>query len=366
MSNARLEPARMTGWASTIAQGVRRRWRARGAAAARAGLRGVLIVMGLAAAGCGTGSGEGLAPRPNPSERMQLEQRALNLLRVAAASEADVVRCHAMEALAQLEERSAGAEFRAGAQASEPLVRFAGLVSGGQIRDTGILPLARDAMRHTDVRVRLGGAFAAVRLGDQNAARVLTSTLLDHPDANLRSDAAWLLGKLGEPKARRWLELALSREQSHRVRVHIFAAQAALGDAAAIDALTTYTQVDAEARVLALQSLAELKQARTRSVLEYRLGPDEQFTEMRLIAARGLGWLGSSAGYDLARRNLTAEFNDRDDPNRTHRIRSLSALALGAIGDSRALPLLRQLAETDTDERTQVAAALAIVQICRR
>ena len=40
-----------------------------------------------------------------------------------------------------------------------------------------------------------------------------------------------------------------------------------------------------------------------------------------------------------------------------------AALALGAIGDRRALATLRRLAEVDADPRVQVAACWAILQV---
>jgi HEAT repeat protein len=47
------------------------------------------------------------------------------------------------------------------------------------------------------------------------------------------------------------------------------------------------------------------------------------------------------------------------------RVRSLAAHALGEIGDPQALPLLRDMAATETDERLQVAACYAICRILK-
>jgi len=47
------------------------------------------------------------------------------------------------------------------------------------------------------------------------------------------------------------------------------------------------------------------------------------------------------------------------------KLRVNAALALGAIGDDRALPALQNLAQSD-DERVQVAACYAILQVLRQ
>ncbi|MBW7905594.1 MAG: HEAT repeat domain-containing protein [Phycisphaerae bacterium] len=327
-------------------------------AAVRAALA---VAAALAAAGC-------TEPRKmtlTPVEREQLSVRALDLLLRAARSDIDIVRCNAMEALVELAPRPALAEFRAAAQAQEPPVRFAAFVALGKVRDAGAAALIDLGLRDPEPRVRLAAAFAAARLGGQNAAGVLVSALNEDRNVYHRADAAFLLGELGEPKAIPWLERAARLEDSHRVKVHIYAALAALGDRSAVGALLAFLRVDTESRLIALQSLARLGHPDARDTLLYELMDANEFLESRLIAARGLGVLGSRAGYALAAGNVHATFKDQQDVNRTFRIRSLSALALGDIGDGEALPLLHWLAANDTDERTQVAAAYAICKITR-
>lgn len=299
----------------------------------------------------------------DPVARERLERRALDLLLRAASSELDVVRCNAIEALVPVAPREALPEFRESLRAASPLVRFAACVALGQVRDEGSRTAITEALRDPDARVRLAAAFAAVRLGDTARAADLVNVLNDHPDENLRCDAAYLIGLIGEPRALRRLRLAESREKSSRVRMHIYAAMARLGDQRALDELILSSQGAAESRLIALQSLAELKNEQARDALLLRCGPLEEYLEVRLIAARGLGHLGSPAGFDLACRHLFDQYTDREDPHRTFRTRSLAALALGAIRDPRALPLLERLAASETDERTQVAACFAICQI---
>ena len=96
----------------------------------------------------------------------------------------------------------------------------------------------------------------------------------------------------------------------------------------------------------------------TRKALEYRLFSKADYLQTRLLAARGAS--ASSAAtksYALALESLRFQ---NSDANEKMRVRANAALALGAIGDPRALPALETLAETDTDARTQVAASYAI------
>jgi HEAT repeat protein len=287
------------------------------------------------------------------------------LLLRAAQSDDGLVRANAIEALVKLAPQENLPIFREAVTDPAPLVRFAGCVAMGQARDTASLrALKRLTDADPDPRVRLAAAFAANRCGDENSGRLLATTLSDHPDEKLRADAAYLIGELDEPKALRRLKLAVAREESGYVVVQIEAALAKLGDRASLDRLVQYTlKSDSVTVLLALQALVELADPTTRKALEYRLHGDvDYYLQTRLIAAHALGALGNDAGYDLARESLT--FNARDS-NETMQIRSNAALALGAIGQPRALPGLERLAETDNDPRTQVAACYAICQICR-
>jgi HEAT repeat protein len=182
-------------------------------------------------------------------------------------------------------------------------------------------------------------------------------------DIFMRCNAAFLIGELGEKKAIPWLSRAARLDESYRVRVHVYAAMARLGDKDALDGLLACLRIDTESRLIALQSLVRIGNAAAQDALMYELSNPVEFLETRLIAARALGVLGSSAGYALASENARASFKDNQDPNRTFRIRSLAALALGDIGDPQALPLLYELAARETDERVQVAAAYAICKL---
>jgi len=296
-------------------------------------------------------------------EQAQLEHRALDLLFRATQSEQDIVRANAIEALVNVAPQAALGYFRAAVDDQSELVRFNGCIAAGEVRDQAAQEAIRRRLSDPAPRVRLAAAAAACRLGDTNAARTLVSTLNDHPDEFLRADAAFLIGKVGEPAAIARLQWAARREKSTKVLVHIYAALARLEERTAIHRLINYAQGDTASRIVALQSMCELNDERASDALLYRLNDARDYLVPRLIAARALGRLGSNAGYKLAAESL---HHAAADLNETMSVRVNAALALGAIGDRRALPLLKSLAEAENDPRTQVAACYAICQITAR
>ncbi|MFQ5805512.1 MAG: HEAT repeat domain-containing protein [Phycisphaerae bacterium] len=297
-----------------------------------------------------------------PQQQAQLEHRAMALLVRAAQSDLNVARANAIEALVDVAPDENLPVFRAAVTSESTLVRYAGCVALGEVRDSASLRAFRRLLEDPDARIRLAAAFAACRCGETNPRRVLVQTLNDHPDEKLRADAAYLIGKLGEPQAAKRLRLARGREKSNHVLLHILTALAMLGDEDARDALIYYTQSDTNSRLVALQALVELAPPRARTALLRLLNEESYYLQARLIAARALGKLGVDAGYDLAIKTL---IRTADDENETMQIRVNAALALGAIGRPRALPALRRLAETEDDPRTQVATCYAICQIVR-
>lgn len=340
----------------------RRRW----------GVLGAVVAAGLL--GCQAPGIQSAAAVLAPQERLELEGRALDLLLRAAQSDDPVVVANALEALVKVAPRDGRPAFRQATRAELPLVRFAGLMALGDVRDAESLPLMTAAAQDAHALVRLAGAYAACRCGKDGYARVLMRALTDAPEENLRAEAAHLLGRLGEPRACKWLRVArelAANKKSRRVDLAINGALARLGDEDGLPQLVVYSRGDAATRAEALLILAELDYRDAREDLLFALvGPEEEYLEARLIAARGLGKLGYREGYDLALRML--EYTDPnpaptpDNPDRTFTVRSLAVHALAEIGDARALAPLRELAADQGDPRLQVAASYAVCRILSR
>lgn len=291
----------------------------------------------------------------------ELRQRSERLLLEAAKGDLDVVRCNAIEALAQVAPTAGMTAFFDSLNNESPMVRYAACVALGELRTREAKPAMMKLLNDPSPRVRLGAAYGVARTGEKNAAAYLAAGL-NAQDENLRCDAAYLIGKLGEPAAVKRLKLAETREKSSKVSVHIQAALAMLGQPQSVERLISYTAGDAVSRIVALQSLVELHNERALDAFRLIYNGQSNYLQLRLLAARGLGRLGYDTGYKLALNSLSYN-SPKSEPEEVMSIRTIAALALGAIGDPKALPELKHTAESDPDERIQVAAAYAICQI---
>ena len=326
----------------------------------------VCIWSTLVLVGCQAPGTTAPAPTPGPAATRtgsdaQLDQRARKLLLRAAQSGDAIVRANAIEALAELAPHENLPVFRAAVASEYPVVQYAGLLALGEVRDRQSLPAIHRLADDPNPRIRLAAAFVVYRCGNHNAAAILMETLAQHPDEKVRAEAARLVGELGERRAIKRLRLAFKREESSYVLVHIEAAMAKLGDARSRERMVEYTlKSDMVTILLALQTLADLADARTYKTLRYRLANEAEYLQTRLLAARGLGAIGKDDGYKLALQSLQATGRDKTE---TMQIHTNAALALGAIGKREALPALKRLAEFENDPRSQVAACYAICQI---
>src|SRR5690606_18153612 len=104
-------------------------------------------------------------------------------------------------------------------------------------------------------------------------------------------------------------------------------------------------------RVLGTLALAGPYDARAEPALHGKL--TDEYPEVQLAAARGLGALGSDRGYAVAAGRL----DDRDA-----RRRAMAALALGEIGRLDAQPLIEPLL-SDANPDVRLAAATATLML---
>ena len=333
---------------------------------------GLALLLGASGLALLAGCGPADEVRLSPTEKRDLQRRSLDLLLRATESEYDDVSANALEALTDVAPQPGLVAFRRALQAPHPVIRFAGLVSLGRLRDRESLRQIEALARDPDARVRVAAAYAALRCGAAVATYgpILAEALSDNPDEAVRAEAAYRIGQLGEPRAMQRLRMATERERSSRVAAQAWGALAMLGDTRAVDRLIAYTQGDRVARTIALQTLVELKNPHAADALRDRLSPREEFVLLRLMAARALGRLGFDDGYALAATlaDPKTPIEIADPQARLAEqlsIRTNAALALGAIGEQRALGVLQRLAH-EGEMPVQVAACDAILQILAR
>ena len=259
-------------------------------------------------------------------------------------------RAHALEAMKDLNLSDHGPDVIAALSASDPLVRFsAAMTAGGMKLDSAhqaLLAIADDP----DFNVRVAVRYALHRLGDTHLSHDLESYARD-PRKDVRGNTAMVLGMLEEPSAIKVLSL-LRRDPDPAVRQQAAEAMWRLGDPVGMEALMGLTVSKyADDQMFALLALAEPGDQRVGRTVETGLNSD--YIEVKLVAARALGMLGTDEGYSAALQGAASQ---------DARQRFMAAMALGAIGRRDAQSTLRKLLADDY-ESVRIAAAEGILKL---
>jgi HEAT repeat protein len=230
-----------------------------------------------------------------------------------------------------------------------------------------LLALARDEKVDRWLRESAAEALGELGRGDEAAQAWLALARDKKVDAWSRESAAEALGELGQTDEAAPILLALARdEEAHwLVRERAVAALGELGradEAAPIWlALACDQKVNADVRKTAADVLGELGWAEEAAQAWLALACDEKVNaDVRAKAAAALGELGRA---DEAAPILLALARGEkvDEWVRKRAIKSLRQSA-----DTRALPVLEQIAQEDKSERVRRAAQRAIEQIRQR
>ncbi len=322
-----------------------------------------LVLAGMLAGCAATG--------PLPADGILVRQTADLIGRAIQFPENPLIRAQGIEAAAELRLVELRPAILAALKDESPAVRFAACAALGEMGDAGIRDAVRPLLQDANPSVRLGACYALERLGEPHYRRPWVAALRGDPDPAVRRNAVLLLGLLKDPRVRPLLMRASSEDPDEGVRVQALEALALLGDAEAIGRCRMYAFGGVDYRqVFATLVLGRVQGDQWLGALRARLA-GAAYLETRLAAARGLGMHGRSDGYDLALRSLSFNSPRADVPedppaNQVMRVRSMAALALGEIGDRRALgPLYTLMADPD-DPRVQIAAARAILMILSR
>ena len=323
----------------------------------------LLTVVGLLLPGCAaTQSSRGIV------DRLALRTRALNYLTAAIRYPHNpAVRVEAVEALETCGQERGLPWLRSALMDDHPAVRFAACVAVGARRDGVASNAVHAALDDPDASVQVAALFALHRFGRKQRTGRIATFLLNHESPAVRRNAALVLGLLEEPGAIKVLARAM-KDADAGVRQHALEAMARLGNAEASQELAfmANTGVGSE-EVFALNALAATGNPVYQDTFRYKLATAPHI-ETRLAAARGLGLLGSTEGFEIALGALRPRgplLKDARDPPQGQilRRRQLAAAALGAMGQADALPALSEMLEESGDPRVQVSAARAILDI---
>lgn len=323
-------------------------------------LKVIVLLIVVALTGCST-------VMQKSTDVTRLRQRSLQALKRGVRYEhLATVRAQSIEALQEVDDTDVRPWIRQALNDRTPAVRFAACMALGDLRDAVAEAALRRLASSSTPSDRIGSLYALHRLGDTTRSQALAEYLLNAPDPATRSNAAMVLGRLGEPGAIDLLAQAM-RDPELSVRTNTLEALALLGSEEGRATLYAgaYSGIGVE-ETISITALASLRDPRYRKLFRHKL-TNAGHLETKLAAARALGWLGDKSGLNTALDALDYEpAEDRkNDPiaNQRLRIRQMAALALGAIGDRSALGPLEKMMNESDDPRLQVAAAKAIRDI---
>lgn len=328
----------------------------------------LLLVLGLSLGGCASGDksaseakdGQKMARKPKsppayPAAKVEaidpvLRGEAVQELLAAAKSSSVLVRAHAMESIKEANLSEGYGAVIGAMEDRYPMVRFAACLAAGELRLADARSAALSRLNDSNESVQVGGVFVLHRLGDRRYSHTFEKTAVA-PDPNLRGNTAVVLGLLGEPSAKKILDVML-RDTAPGVRLQAAEALWRLGDHDAVEYLITATiSRYPDDRMIAAAALAAPRNPRISEHLRGMLV--SEYPEVSLVAARGMGQLGSDEGYGVAMRGAESE-----EP----RQRQLGALAFGSIGRSDSQKILQRLLK-DSDADVRIAAAQAVLQL---
>ena len=318
----------------------------------------LLFVLGMVVAV----AGHGVAAQPLSSAdwRETLADRrdkAIEQVLVSARSEDPFLRANAIEAAQSIPQRALPL-VQLALDDPNPVVRFAALMTVGQLKLHATIPMARRLLEDDSQSVRAAAIFALYRCDEPVDASPLAAMLASQ-DASVRGNAAMVLGMMGDASAAPML-LELARVPMRRVSlvrqaiVRIQVAEAVLkltDDDKALSALRSgaYSQFD-EVRILAVSMLGKLGDRAMLPAIAEML--KDRPIELQLAAAEALARLGRSTGLEVV---LEATQSDLAT------VRSQAALTLGLFDDERIVAALDRLL-ADPAEPVRLAAAAAILR----
>jgi len=308
-------------------------------------------------------------PAAAKDEQGQLDaarQRAIDQVVRSARSEDQFLRANAIEAAQHLPDRIQPM-VQLALDDESPVVRFAALVTVGQLKLEHLAPTAEALMQDRNEIVRMAATFAAHQCGREVDISPMAGWIASH-DPSVRRNAVMLVGMMGEMSAVPMIldnvSVPIPRESAiHNALARIQAAEAIAlltadtrdprmrdHEAQALNALRAgvYSSED-EVRVMSVLILARVGDRSMRPAVELLL--EEPPIELQLAAAQYLAQTGQPVGVNLV---IGATQSDMAT------VRAQAAMTLGYIDQPRARQAMVALLE-DSSEIVRLSAAAAVL-----
>ena len=305
--------------------------------------------------------------------------RAYNDARITlhqAAEDPDPkVRMKALEALAAAEGSAGGAIMLQSLRDDQAPVRFAAAMAIGDVRYGPAKPALLKMIKDTDDYPKLKCAiiYALHRLGDDSCTGQLGG-MIQHKDKWVRATAAMVMGRMGEPSAKAPLKSLQRTDRDPVVQLQVVEALAQLGDERSLALLEAFTKSQfMEDRIIAVQSLGRLPNARSVFILSRLLKEKNQEPAVRIAAAGSLARMGEQVKTDLPLKavadpdKVLRKFRGKDasiPSKEVSGLRVIAILALEYVPDPAAADTLEPFLHSP-EGAVRVATARALIRLLR-
>lgn len=254
-------------------------------------------------------------------------------------------------------------------------VRFVAAMSVGMNGYKASAPLAHELITDLDLSVRAAAMFALKKNGFDVDLSPLAD-MLRSKDMRHRSNAALVLGELGDPAATQMLRDALtydgglaSIQQLKIAQLQIAEALVKVGDTDALSRIRAHLYVrnpsEGEVTALAASIMGRLGAKRYVADLKNTVAMWQEFknsAEIRLAAMASLAQLGYPPELEMVLEYLGPEWQDPTNPVAIS-VRAQAAYTLGEIGEAGLPTLASLLRDESNDPMIRLQAAAAVLRI---
>lgn len=290
-----------------------------------------------------------------------LEKQAARIIQLGLSSSHPQVRANAIEIAAGTGKPQFMAEVQRLTKDELVPIRFAAAVAIGESKYSAGKNDVAQLLKDEDENVRLAADFCLVMLGGSKSYTEQIRKAMASDDQQIRANAAFLLGKIGDRKALPLLYHAIKDEASDdRVRLNAIEAIARLNDEKIYHKLwAMLISAYIDDRVFGIRAMGALGTTQARDAILTMLKDD--LPEVRLVAAEQLGNMGNMAGEKIVVDALTKDISVAPDHQAKARIQTLAALAIGQIRTPALKKFLPELLKSES-QFARLAAAKAVFQ----
>ena len=312
-------------------------------------------------AGCETTTAQRQSGRaPQPTDPDTLKPRAMDTLRTSLRHEDPYLRNHAIEIVAETQQRDLISDIIRLMDDETIAVRFSATVAAGEMMCYGCEQQVRQRLEDADENVQLAAAYSMKKLGYSGYHERLRQAAA-HADQTVRANAVLLLGKAGDQDDLDLLYRAMRDDaSSERVKIQAIESIARLQDTRMYRSKLWALLISkyADDRVMGIRGMGALGTQEAKNAIATML--TDAVPEVRLCAAEQLGRLGDLSGREEVARHL----RDNPDLNQGDVATVMAVMAIGRIGTPDLTAYLPRALESRS-EMIRLTAAQSVLLLTR-